>query len=72
MKEKYFTIVIRADDESVARKLIPGEMIGPNKIVACSLGDALSLNEQLRQLVADDKDEEAAAAELENFSAFIN
>ena len=50
---KYFTLVIRADDEKAARSLVPGEIIRGNTITACSLGDALTLNDRFKQLVED-------------------
>jgi hypothetical protein len=68
---KYLTIVIRADDEPAARQLVPGEKIGPNSITACSLGDALSLNDKFKELISDEKLDEAEAAESESMAAFF-
>lgn len=53
MSAKYFTIVIRADDEKAARSLVPGEVIRGNTIAACSLGNALTLNDKLKELIED-------------------
>lgn len=68
---KYFTIVIRADDEKAARQLVPGEKIGPNTIVACSLGHQISVNEKLQALIPDDRDEEASAIEHDDLRPFL-
>ena len=68
---KYFTIVIRADDELAARKLTPGEKVGPNTITACSLGDALTLNEKIKALVPESKEEELAELEAVDLAAFF-
>ena len=57
---RYFTIVIRADDETgahSARQLTPGERIGGAVITACSLGDAITLNDKFKEMIpayADD------------------
>ena len=68
---KYFTVVILAEDETTARGLVPGEKIGPNTIVGCALGDALSLNEKLRELIPDEKHAEVSAAEMADLKPFI-
>lgn len=68
---KYFTIVIRADDEQAARSLVPGEKLGNNTITACSLGDALTLNDKLRELIPEDKQDEVEQAEAEDLRAFF-
>lgn len=63
---KYFTIVIRADDDAqdhAARQLVPGEKIGPNTITACSLGDGLTLNEKFKTLIPSEKEDEVAELE---------
>lgn len=69
--DKYFTIVIRADDEKAARKMVPGEKLGNNTITACSLGDALMVNEKLKALIPDDKDDEVTAVEMEDMRPFL-
>lgn len=68
---KYFTIVIRADDERAARALSPGEKIGPNTITSCSLGDALTLNEKLKELIPSEKEDEVSAIEHQDLAAFL-
>lgn len=68
---KYFTIVIRADDEKAARSLVPGEIIRGNTITACSLGDALTLNEKLKQLIPPEKDDAISTLETEDLKAFF-
>ena len=68
---KYFTIVIKADDEKAARQLVPGENIGPNKIVACALGDILSLKEQIETLIPDDKQHELSEMEHKKLLPFL-
>ncbi len=68
---KYFTIVIRAEDEHAARQLVPGEMIGPNRITGVSLGDALTLNECLKTLIPAEKEEAVQELEAKDLAAFF-
>ena len=68
---KYFTIVIQADDEKAARQLVPGEKIGPNTITACSLGDALTLHEKIRELIPQEREDELVALEADDLKAFL-
>lgn len=68
---KYFTIVIRADDEKAARSLIPGELIRGNPITACSLGDALTLNDKLKELIPSEKDDAVSELEMETLKPFL-
>lgn len=68
---KFFTIVIRADDEKAARALVPGEKIGPNTITACSLGDALTVNDKLKELIPADREDEVSAIEQQDLAAFM-
>jgi hypothetical protein len=66
---KYFTIVIRADDEKAARSLVPGESIRGNTITACSMGDAIALSDKFKELIADEN--AVGALEYENLKAFL-
>lgn len=66
MTNKYITIVIRADDETAARSHVPGTRIGPNEVVGVSLGNVLTVNHKLRDLLPDDRQTEAD--EIENIS----
>ena len=68
---KYFTIVIRADNEVEARHLTPGQKIGLNEIVGVSLGDVLTLNDQLRELVSEENQAKADKVETDNIMAFL-
>lgn len=68
---KYFTIVIRADDEKAARSLVPGEIIRGNIITACSLGDALTLNEKIKNLVPAEKEKDLSALEHADLFPFF-
>ncbi len=71
MSHKYFTIVIRADDEHAARQLTPGEKIGPNTITGCSLGDVLSLNDKFKELIPANKEHEVSALEQASLYNFL-
>jgi hypothetical protein len=71
MKPKYFTVVIRADDEKAARSLVPGELIRGNPITACSMGDAISLNGEFKKLIPDDKEEAMLAVEQSDLAPFF-
>ncbi len=70
MKTKYFTIVIRADDEKAARSLVPGELVRGNPIVSCSMGDVISLKNEFEKLIPDDMEDSMLAAQQANLSAF--
>jgi hypothetical protein len=65
--KKYFTIVVRADDDAqdhaARRLLVPGEKIAGCTITGCSLGDALTLSERLKTLIPDDKEEDLSKLE---------
>jgi hypothetical protein len=71
MKPKFFTIVIRADDEKAARSLVPGELVRGNPITACSMGDAITLNDEFKKLIPDDKEEAVAAIEQADLAPFL-
>jgi hypothetical protein len=68
---KYFTIVIRADDEQAARALVPHEKIGPNTIVACSLGNALTVNDKLKELIPSHLENQVSDIERQDLAAFF-
>lgn len=68
---KYYTIVIRAEDDSAARQLVPGEKVGPNPIVGVSLGDALTLNDELKNLIPEDREDDVAELEAKDLAAFF-
>lgn len=68
---KYFTIVIRAEDEAAARRLVPGGKISGNVITACALGDALSLNDEFKKLIPDSMDDVIADLEAKDLAAFV-
>ncbi len=69
--QKYFTIVIRADDEKAARSLIPGVKVGPNPITACSLGDALTLNDKFKALIPVGLESKVMAIEEADLAPFL-
>lgn len=69
---KYFTIVIRADDEKAACALVPGEKIGPNTIAACSLGDALSRNDSFKALIPIGLESKVCEIEQADLEAFLS
>lgn len=71
MMHKFFTIVIRADDEKAARSLIPGELIRGNRIVSCGMGDALSLNDKLKELIPAERENAVSALEQSDLAAFL-
>jgi hypothetical protein len=69
--QKYITIVIRADDEISARSLVPGQMIGPNVIVGCSLGDVLKLSDAFKELIPEEKEDEVGELEGASLKPFL-
>lgn len=69
--QKYFTIVIRADDEKAARSLVPGEKILGNTVTACSLGDALTLNEKFKALIPVGLESKVMAIEEADLAPFL-
>ncbi len=69
--KKYITIVIEASDEKAARQLSPGEMIGPNRIVSCSLGDLITMGDALKELIPAGKNDEVAALEHASIKPFL-
>lgn len=75
MKARYFTIVIRADTDFqavAARQFVPGIRLGACEITGVALGDALTLNDKLKGLIAADKENEVSALEHADIAAHLS